>query len=79
MEKQKIKIELEVENVKDALFLHKQIGEGTYGDKEVRILLTNSSIVVQSHFKDKKKDQTRDCSIIPLSELSEKLIKALIN
>ena len=79
MAKQKISIELEVENMKDALFLHQQIGEGTYGDKEVRVIQSNSAIIVQSHFKDKKKDQTTDNFVIPFSELSEKLIKALLN
>jgi len=77
-EKQKIKIELEVENHKDALFLHQEIGKGIYGDKEVRVIQTNQAIIVQSQFKDKKKDQTFDNFIIPWSELSKKLIKALI-
>ena len=78
MEKQKISIDLKVENHKDALFLHREIGKGTYGDKEVRIIMSNTSLIVQSHNKDKKKDQTTDNFVIPFSELSEKLIKALI-
>ncbi len=76
--KEKIKIEIEFENRKDALFLHKQIGEGNYGEKSVRFLQTNEGIIIQSHFKDKKKDQTRDNFIITWEELSKKLIKELL-
>jgi len=75
---QTIKIELKVTNRKDALFLHKEIGQGKYGEKDVRLLLTNNAIIVQSVNADKKEEQTRDNFIITLPELSEKLIKALV-
>lgn len=70
----KINIELEVEEKENALFLHKEVGKGTYGNKKVRVLLTNSSLIVEvSEGKDKW-----NSFIIPISQLSEKLIKALV-
>ncbi len=78
-DKKKINVEFEMENEKDILFLHKQIGEGTYKNKEVRVLLTNTAIIVQVVNEDKKKDQTRDNWILPIAQFSEKLIKTLID
>ncbi len=78
MTEQIIKIELKVQYKKDALFLHKEIGKGSYGEKDVCMLLTDTGLIVQSSNSDKKKDQTTDNFIITFPELSEKLIKALI-
>ena len=78
MTEQIIKIELKVQYKKDALFLHKEIGKGNYGEKDVRMLLTDTGLIVQSSNSDKKKDQTTDNFIIPFPELTEKLVKALI-
>ena len=78
MEEQTIKIELKVQYKKDAFFLHKEIGKGQFGKKDVFLLLTDNGIIVQSHNSDKSKDQTTDNFIITFPELSEKLIKALV-
>lgn len=72
----KINIELETTEENNALFLHEEIGKGTYGKKEVRFLLEAGRrclIVEENTGKGKWISH-----IITIEQLAEKLIKALV-
>ena len=75
MTKQKISIELEVESKENAMFLHTEIGTGKYGKKEVRLIqATDGTLIVQEYINK----NNWISHIIPIKQLSEKLIKALV-